>query len=71
MLKDIKSSYFTQLVFAYIFEKQKLKLIKYNAKVYQFVFGYSVPFSYLYLFLVFMPTYLTKRAINWIANIRR
>ena len=23
MLKDIKSSYFTQLVFAYIFEKQK------------------------------------------------
>ena len=30
MLKDIKSSYFNQLVFAYIFEKQKLKLIKYN-----------------------------------------
>lgn len=50
---------------------KKLKLIKYNAKVYQFVFGYSVPFSYLYLFLVFMPTYLTKKAINWIANIRR
>lgn len=50
---------------------KKLKLVKYNAKVYQFVFGYSVPISYLYLFFIFMPTYLTKRAINWIANIRR
>ena len=50
---------------------KKLKLIKYNAKVYQFVFGYSIPISYLYLFFIFMPTYLTKRAINWIANIRR
>ncbi len=30
MLKDIKSSYFTRMIFAYIVEKQKLKLIKYN-----------------------------------------
>lgn len=50
---------------------KKLKLISYNAKVYQYVFGYSVPVSYLYLFLIFLPTYFTKRAINWIANIRR
>lgn len=50
---------------------KKLKLISYNAKVYQFVFGYSAPISYLYLFFIFMPTYLTKKAINWIANIRR
>ena len=50
---------------------KKLKLISYNAKVYQFVFGYSAPISYLYLFLIFLPTYFTKRTINWIANIRR
>ena len=30
MLKDIKSSYFIQMIFVYINEKQKLKLIKYN-----------------------------------------
>ncbi len=50
---------------------KKLKLISYNAKVYQHVFGYSIPISYLYLFFIFMPTYFTKRFVNWVANIRR
>ena len=49
----------------------KLKLVKYNAKVYQFIFGYSVLHSYLYMLFIFMPTYLTKRATNWIANLWR
>ena len=30
MLKDIKSSYFLKLIFVYIDESQKLKLVKYN-----------------------------------------
>ncbi len=51
--------------------RKKFKLIDYNAKVYQHVFGYSVLKSYLYLLFIFLPTYFTKRAINWIANIRR
>lgn len=50
---------------------KKLNLVKYNARVYQHVFGYSCWFSYLYLFLVFMPCYLTKRVMNWMANIWR
>ena len=51
--------------------RKKFRLINYNAKVYQHVFGYSPIMSYAYLMLIFMPTYLTKRAITWIANIRR
>ena len=50
---------------------KKLNLVKYNARVYQHVFGYHCWFSYLYLFLIFMPCYLTKRATNWIANLWR
>ena len=30
MLKKVKSSYFIRIIFSFIFEKQKLKLIKYN-----------------------------------------
>ena len=30
MLKKIKSSYFVNIIFTYIDEKQKLKLIRYN-----------------------------------------
>ena len=30
MLKKIKSTYFTKLIFAYVDEKQKLKIIKFN-----------------------------------------
>ncbi|MCQ2223904.1 MAG: glycosyltransferase [Bacteroidaceae bacterium] len=51
--------------------RNKFKLINYNAKVYQHVFKYSVPYSYIYLFTVFMPTYFFKRVTNWIANIWR
>ncbi|MEE0690024.1 MAG: glycosyltransferase family 2 protein, partial [Bacteroidaceae bacterium] len=51
--------------------RKKFKLINYNAKVYQHVFGYSVLCSYLYLIFIFLPTYFTKKVVNWIANIRR
>ena len=47
----------------------KWKLIRYNAKVYNFVFGYPMPLAYLYLFFIFLPTYFTKRITNWIANL--
>ena len=30
MLKDIKSTYFIKLIFSYVDEEQKLKIIKYN-----------------------------------------
>ncbi len=30
MLKDIKSIYFIKLIFSYVDEEQKLKIIKYN-----------------------------------------
>ena len=30
MLKNVKSSYFIRIIFSFIYEKQKLKLIKYN-----------------------------------------
>ena len=30
MLKKVKSSYFIRIIFSFIYEKQKLKLIKYN-----------------------------------------
>ena len=30
MLKKIKSSYFSEILFSYVDEEQKLKLIKYN-----------------------------------------
>lgn len=51
--------------------RNKIRLINFNAKVYQHVFGYSVLFSYIYLLLIFLPTYFFKRLTNWIANIRR
>lgn len=48
--------------------RKKITLLKYNAQVYQHVFGYSVLTSYLYLFLVFLPTYFVKKGSNLIAN---
>ena len=33
MLKNIKSSYFTKIIFSFVKEKQKLQLIKYNKKL--------------------------------------
>lgn len=38
----------------------KFSLIKYNANVYETVFGYPKWFAYLYLLFVFMPTYYIK-----------
>ncbi len=38
----------------------KFKLIKYNARVYREVLGYSVVMSYLFLFFIFLPTYAIK-----------
>ena len=46
----------------------KWSLIKYNAAVYQEVFGYSKLRSYAYLFTFFLPTYFTKRIRNKMAN---
>lgn len=51
--------------------RKKFKLIDYNAKVYQHVFGYGVVLSYLYLFVVFMPAYFFKRTTNYISNFWR
>lgn len=51
--------------------RKKLRLLSYNAKVYQHVFGYSKFTSYLYLFFIFLPTYFLKRFTNWIANFWR
>ncbi len=45
---------------------KRFSLIHYNASVYQQLFGYSKLKSYLYLFLIFMPTYFTKRAKIWL-----
>jgi len=38
----------------------KISLLKYNANVYQEILGYSKIKSYLYLFLLFLPTYALK-----------
>ncbi|MBO7119854.1 MAG: glycosyltransferase family 2 protein [Bacteroidaceae bacterium] len=48
----------------------KWSLIKYNASVYQNVFGYGKLRSYAYLFTFFLPTYFTKRIRNKILNKR-
>lgn len=49
----------------------KFKLVKYNAKVYQHVFGYSQTLSYLYVLFIFLPTYFVKRTTNWVTNLWR
>ena len=48
----------------------KWSLIKYNAAVYQEVFGYSKLHSYTYLLTFFLPTYFSKRIRNKINNHR-
>lgn len=47
---------------------KKLNLVKYNAAVYQEIFGYSKLHSYTYLFVFFMPTYFTKKIKVWLNN---
>lgn len=49
----------------------KLNLIKYNAKVYQEVFGYSSFQAYAYLAIFFFPTYFTKKFQTWLNNRRK
>lgn len=49
----------------------KLNLIKYNAKVYREVFGYSSLQAYTYLALFFFPTYCMKKFRTWVNNRRR
>lgn len=49
----------------------KTSLLRYNALTYRVVFGWSVPTSYAFLFLVFVPYYFFKRAKNLIINIVR
>ena len=48
----------------------KWSLLKYNAAVYQNVFGYGKLHSYVYLITFFLPTYFTKRIRNKINNQR-
>lgn len=43
---------------------KKFNLIKYNAKVYQQIFGYNALEAYAYLFFIFMPTYFKKVLMN-------
>ena len=48
MLKNIKSTYFIQLVFTYVDDKPKLKLIKYNKslrKIIDIYIGHYLHFS--------------------------
>ncbi len=40
--------------------QSKLHLIKYNARVYEQILGFSKPKSYVYFFFVFMPNYAMK-----------
>ncbi len=46
----------------------KVGLVKYNARVYNEVFGWGRVRSYTYLFLVFLPCYLYKKAANAFIN---
>lgn len=48
----------------------KLSLVKYNAAVYQEIFGYNKLHSYAYLFTFFLPSYFIKCIRNKIANRR-
>jgi len=41
--------------------RSKHTLIKYNAEVYQSIFGYSKFKAYSYLYFCFMPSYLAKQ----------
>jgi len=44
--------------------RKKFALLKYNAQVYQTVFGYSKAKSYAYLYGIFLPSYFTKLLSN-------
>lgn len=48
---------------------RKCSLIKYNMQVYKKVLGYSKAKSAIYMWLVFMPTYLLKRTCRGVRNL--
>lgn len=48
----------------------KLSLLRFNAKVYKTVFGYSTLHSYFYLFGIFLPLHILKLVNKRIVNIR-
>lgn len=49
----------------------KMGLLRYNAKTYNSVFGWPLPFCWIFLFTFFMPTYFWKRIKNLFINISR
>ena len=48
---------------------KKRELIKYNKQVYQKVLGYSKIKATLYFWMVFMPTYFSKKVYMWWTNL--
>lgn len=66
ILKQCKVAYGIQDPLAYYrirknsISRSKLRLLNYNAKVYQHVLGFSVLKSYFYLLTLFLPTYTRK-----------
>lgn len=48
---------------------QKYTLVKYNIKVYQQVLKYPKAKAILYMWTIFMPTYLLKRLSMWAQNL--
>ena len=51
--------------------RNKIGLLKYNARVYQEVFGYTKFQSYCYLYCIFMPTYTFKVLKNKLHFLKR
>ena len=48
---------------------KKRALVKYNMQVYRKVLGYSKAKASVYLWLVFMPTYFSKKIVTWMRNL--
>lgn len=73
IMKECKEAYAITEPLAYYrivknsVSRNKFKLVKYNVKVYEEVFGYSKFQSYCYLYFIFMPTYTTKVLKNKLA----
>ncbi len=77
ILKECKKAYALQEPLAIYrsvpgsISSNKLNLIKYNAKVYKVVFGYSSLQAYAYLTVFFFPTYFAKKVKTWVNNKRK
>lgn len=50
---------------------RKMGLLRYNAKTYNSVFHWPMPFCWAFLFVFFIPTYFWKRFKNLLINISR